>query len=420
MNTYIFLLFIVIATLISFNIKTVEGGNFSEDLENLKKSVGEIDLDQCSVESKCKDDVVDKIKEKAKEIIDQIGDVNNNIASEKSGINDKIATIQAQINEISTDIEKPPGLEKINLKVEEAKQLHREAKQSYENMASLYSCKQNEMDDAKCQGNVNEAEENVMKKLKELLNDRCDLENAGVDPKTSDVDPDTMKELLKFFSNAKCKSGADKTYSAAIDASKKHDESMGGGSGGKDVDMNALYQKLMEGSRDLGAAISGVEEMMNAKYVADGGKCQCDDDKINNTIKRSHYDVMIDPKKTEYCTVKKRNIDTTSYDCYPLIEHEDKIKNPNTYRICYNCKTYPVTVFNDSRLQSFLSSNENQNNNIARGLGVGTQGTTGMTGNYGMSNGTPFYTNKFYSLTDSYNPGPPGYSQTMDLNNNPS
>jgi hypothetical protein len=440
MKVYIFLLLVVLATLLGVHVKTIEGiisGDISTKtaepdistktdesdistktndlLTTLKEDIKGIKKLSCATEldSECQENVINGIQTNADSILTTITDVNNEINTSKTMLNKKIEVIGEKLAGINTNIDNPSGLKKIEEKVDIARDLHRKAKQSYENMASLYSCKQNEVDNAKCQGDVDEAEEKVMTKLKELLNNRCELENAGVDPEKSDVDPDTMKELLKFFSNAKCRSGTDKAYSAAIEASKKHEEYMG--SGDINNDSNPLLQKLMEGHRELGSTISGVEEMMNARYVADGGKCKC-----GNTIQRSDYEVMIDPKKTEYCTVNERKTDTTSYECSPLIPHEDKKNEPNTYRICYNCEKYPVKVFNDSKTQSFINSMEKRNRAIAGGFGMGNRGIPGVNGQYGTSNGTPFNTYTYKSLIDTYDQGPPGYSQTMDLNNNPS
>lgn len=415
MNTYIFLLLTILVTLFTFHVKTIEGivpdskdktdktdKPINQELDALKTKVINIDSTACGDAGTCGETAITAIKDSGKEMIDKIKVINDKISLEKTAYMDQIDSLRKDLQTVSDKKNNPPGMEKLQSKLDDAQTLHSKAAQSYKQMASLYSCNQNELDGGKCK---KDAEDAVTDKLKDLLDDRCKLKDSGVDPSDPDIDMGMMSQLLKHFSNAKCKKGADNSLSLYEQLIKQHEDATKNGGGG-DPELNNLLQKLIAKYNSIDETLGGVTGYSDKIYVADEGKCgTCD------RRRRSSYNVLMDPNLQKQCTVKKRKNKTTLYSCPEIKPHESKA---NTFRVCHECQ-YPVEIQNDSKTQAFLLANKNRNQNVDGGLF--TQGGSGSGS--GIRNGTPFNINTFEykTFTDNYDSGPSGYYQPIDTNN---
>ena len=435
MNKYIFLLVVILVTLLSFHVKTIEGvvdnnadagsgsgsgsgsvnqpvdGSSGSDvnqqgLENVKAeltrlgtTITGIKTDVCENDGGCGKPAISSMKEVGEAIINQLSSINANIETEKTGYANKIDSLKTELEAVKVSIKDPPGITELNNKLADAETLHSQAAQSYKDMAALYSCNQTEIDGGKCK---QDAEDAVTDRLKELLDDRCKLKDAGVDPTDPDVDMGVMTQLLKQFSNLKCKTGADKSLSEYEKLIEQHKEAIKNG-GGEDPELNSLLQKLLAQHDSIGSKLSGVTAYSDKIYVADEGKCgTCD------RRRRSSYNVMMDPNLQKQCTVKKRKTNTTIYSCPETKPHESKA---NTFRVCHECQ-YPVELPNDAKTQAFLFANQQRNRNMSSG--VFDQRERG-----GIPNGIPFNINsmEYKTFTDDYDSGPMGYTQPIDTNN---
>ena len=101
--------------------------------------------------------------------------------------------------------------------------------------------------------------------------------------------------------------------------------------------------------------------------------------------------------------------------------------NSSIFYKCNKCETYDVTIPKGYRESVFARGNLAMNNMANRGVGQQQGDGTGYRGNFGGSGGIPMnsnmiipgvFNNQFNA--ESGNGVPQGYSQSIDLINNPS
>ena len=371
---------------------------------------------------------MEKIKSNANAVVDILNDVERAYINSYDEMNDNINDLSGKITELETNIGQVSTSE-LDAKLTRAQTLHNDAKKYYMDMQKIYKCKESDSNTQQCASDAKAKEDEIIAKLNAAVNQKCEITNTlGSEAASSGVDADTMSKMMRLFADSKCKGASAQSENAsyqAIVAQLDALRTMNGSSSGAE---NEELQKLIEQINNYMGMTSGVSTANNDQYIEDPGD-KCGD--CNATIKRTKLQMISDPNIEKYCTkdlASATNPYNTKYKCKRLKEDVTNLNgNSSIFYKCNKCETYDVTIPKGYRESVFARGNLAMNNMANRGVGQQQGDGTGYRGNFGGSGGIPMnsnmiipgvFNNQFNA--ESGNGVPQGYSQSIDLINNPS
>lgn len=442
LNSFIFLISIVLACIIYLNMNNIVEGNDPEakvdvasELENIEQLMKDnaLRLSENPPTKNIMNDYVTKSKTNHDTLFNALNDIETKISDvtlantgEYENLNQSIRSLEEKVNgATTTDIDE---------KIDEAKKAAENAKRMALAIHKLSKCDENKTRDTKCK---DDAADEVKDKLQEVVNNSCMMRSAGVD--SDNTDTTLLSKVADLLKDSKCAVGSTRVQNTTNNAISQQD--LWNQQERSSSNNNNLYNDTLRTYHDtvnsMDTATTGVELSESCLTGIKTYQKDSTDDKKKKMYKTETYCnqckagtnqtefeslssdeyknyVKEDNCREKYCDLEydASNFNSNKWKCYKTRTDEEGIMHA-----CRQCGSEVIYVPKTKRETNFANLNASMNTNVANGM-------HNMNMQQGMFGGPPnqaimpnYIVNNQSFPMNQCNTGIQGYSQPINTNN---